>query len=263
MKAVLGLAALLLAFPAWAEEKPRDYCPDRPGIGSPACTIDAGRASVETALADWTLDRQSGDRSDTVLIGDTLVRIGLTHDVEAQIGWTPAGVVRDRSGSAVTRATRVGDVTLGFKANLASPDGEGFAVAVQPFVTLPVGRTPVGTGDWGAGLVVPLTYDLSNMVNVQLMPGVEAVVDQDGRGRHFFMSVTVGLGVQLTDRLTLGIEGQALRDDDPMGRTTQGRASLSFAYKVSDDFQLDIGGVAGLNRAAPDVEIYTGISRRF
>lgn len=81
-----ALAALFLAVPAAAQDKPRDYCPARPGLGSPACTMDAGRVSVETSLGDWTLDRQGGDRTDTVLISDTLVRIGLMDNLEAQVG---------------------------------------------------------------------------------------------------------------------------------------------------------------------------------
>lgn len=93
---VLGLIGLLASRSAWADDKPRDYCPDRPGLGPPACTIDRDRVSVETSLADWTLDKQGRDRTDTMLIGDTLVRVGLTDNVEALIGWTPAGFVRER-----------------------------------------------------------------------------------------------------------------------------------------------------------------------
>lgn len=263
MKIAPALAALLMAAPVAAQDKPRDYCPARPGLGSPACTIDAGRVSVETSLADWTLDRQPGDRTDTVLIGDTLVRIGLTDNIEAQIGWTPVGFVRERSGGAIDRATRAGDVSLGLKANLADPDGSGLSIAVQPFATLPTGRQPIGAGDWGAGVVVPLTYDVSKAVNVQFVPEVDAAVNTGGRGRHFAASATLGLGVQLSNKVTVEVEGQALRDNDPLGRTTQERAALSLAYKVNDDLQLDIGGIAGLNRDAPDVELLAGVARRF
>ena len=260
---VLGLIGLAMATPAWADDKPRDYCPARPGLGSPACTIDPGRVSVETSLADWTLDRQGGDRTDTVLIGDTLVRIGLTDTIEAQVGWTPVGFVRERSGGVVDRATRVGDVTLGLKANFAHPDGSGLSIAAQPFVTLPAGRQPVGAGDWGGGLVVPVTYDLSKTVNVQFVPEVDAAVNGSGRGRHFAASAVVGLGVALNDKLTVEFEAQALRDADPGGKTWQDNAAVSFAYKAGDDLQFDIGGIAGLNRDAPDVELLAGVSRRF
>lgn len=263
MKGALLLAGLLVASPAWADDQDRDYCPARPGLGSPACTMSPGRVSIETSLGDWTLDKQPGERTDTVLIGDTQLRIGLSDSVEAQIGWTPVGFVRDRTGGTIDRATRTGDVTLGLKANFAHPDGKGFSIAAQPFVTLPVGRPPVGAGDWGAGLVVPITYDLSDTVNLEVTPEIDAAVDQDGHGRHFAASTVVGLGFALNDKLTLTVEGQALRDDDPSGRTTQGLASASFAYMATKDLQLDVGGVAGLTGDAPDVELYAGIARRF
>lgn len=262
MRYAVLAAALLVPMAAHAQDE-LDYCPARPGLGTPACTMAPGRVSVETALADWTLDKQGGDRNDTVLIGDTQVRIGLTDTIEAQVGWTPVGVVRDRSGGVVDRATRTGDVTLGLKANLMNPDGSKLSIAVQPFVTLPVGRTPVGAGDWGAGVVVPVTYDLSKSVNLEIVPEVDAAVDEDGRGRHLAFSGVMGLGFALNDKLTLEIEGQAVRDEDPAGSSTQLFGAASLAWMVRDSLQLDIGGAAGLNRDAPDVELYAGIARRF
>ncbi|MGN6817903.1 MAG: transporter [Sphingomonas sp.] len=263
MKAVLFAVALLVPVAAHADDQDRDYCPARPGLGTPACTMAPGQVSVETSLGDWTLDKQGGDRTDTVVIADTSVRIGLTDTVEAQIGWTPLGIVRDRSGGVVDRATRSGDATLGFKANLRHPDGSGLSIALQPFVSLPVGRAPVGAGDWGGGLVIPITYDLSKTVNLEVTPEIDAAVDQDGRGRHLAYSGVVGIGVALNDSMTLTVENQVQRDEDPSGGTTQDLASVSLAWMARKNLQLDIGTVAGLDRNAPDVELYAGIARRF
>ena len=260
---VLAATALFVPAIAHAGDQDRDYCPARPGLGTPACTMAPGQVSVETSLGDWTLDKQGGDRTDTVLIGDTSARIGLTDTVEAQVGWTPLGIVRERAGGAVDHTARTGDATLGIKANLRNPDGSGLSIAVQPFVTLPVGRAPIGAGDWGAGLVVPVTYDLSKTVNLEVTPEVDVAVDQDGRGRHLAYSGVVGLGVALNDALTFTLEDQLVRDEDPSGSTTQDLASASLAWMPRKTLQLDIGAVAGLDRNAPDVEIYAGIARRF
>ena len=263
MKATWLAIALVVPAAAHADDQDRDYCPARPGLGTPACTMAPGTVSVETSLADWTLDTQGGDRTDTVSIGDTSVRIGISDRVEAQIGWTPLGIVRERSGNVVDRIARAGDATLGVKANLRHPDGSGFSIAVQPFVTLPIGRAPIGAGDWGAGLVVPITYDLSKSVNLEVTPEVDAAVDQDGRGRHLAYSTVVGLGFALDEKLTLTVENQVVRDEDPSGHTTQDLASASLAFMARKNLQLDVGAVAGLDRNAPDIELYAGIARRF
>lgn len=259
------LAGLLTIVAAPAAAQDRAYCPERPGLGTPACTIAPGRVSVETALADWTRDEDSSQHSDTILIGDTIVRVGLTDNVEAQIGFTPFGHVRtrDKFAGGVDSANRIGDVLLGFKANLSNPDGEGLSIALQPFVTLPVGRAPVGAGDWGAGLIVPVTYDLSDALNFETTSEIAAAVDEDGHGRHVAYGETVGLALAVTKALTATAEVQALRDDDPAGAATQTLAGLSLAYLVGKDTQFDIGANAGLNRHASDMEIYLGVSRRF
>jgi hypothetical protein len=257
--------ALLMLISAAAQAEDRAYCPTRPGLGTTPCTIAPGHVSVETALTDWTLSQDSTQRSDTVLIGDSFVRVGLTDAIEAQVGWTPFGHVRtrDKLAGTVDSSSGVGDVTLGVKTNLRHPDGSGVSIAVQPFVTLPVGGATLGAGDWGAGMVVPVTFDLSDTVNFATTTEFDAAVDGDGHGRHFAASETLGLGFKLSKALTASVEGQVLHDEDPAGKTTQDLASLSLAWAAKDDLQFDVGGVAGLNRDAPDIELYLGVSRRF
>jgi hypothetical protein len=248
-----------------AAAEDRRFCPERPGLLTPACTIAPGKVAVETGLGDWTLEQDADSRTDTILLGDTTVRIGVSDAVEAQVGWTPFGHVRERDKTSgdIDSRDRVGDVTLGFKANLQHPNGKGLSIALNPFVTLPVGRMPVGGGTWGAGLLAPVTYDLSKKVNLQFTSEIDAAVDEDGHGRHFAASETAGFSVALSKVVKATIETQVLRDDDPDGATTQALGALSFAWMVSKKMQLDIGGAAGLNRDAPDGELYFGIARLF
>jgi hypothetical protein len=260
---IVLVAAGAAAIPAAAEE--RDYCPARPGIGTPACTIAPGHVSVETALSDWTRDENSDHRSDTILIGETLVRLGVTDAIELQAGFTSFGHLRtrDKLSGTVERANRVGDALLGFKADLKNPDGSGLSAAVQPFVTLPVGRSPVGAGDWGVGLVVPITYDLSDAINLEATSEIDAAVNQDGNGRHLAFSETAGLTLALNKNVTATAELQALRDDNAYGATTQFLAGLSLACMVGKNMQIDAGANAGLNRNSPAMELYLGVARRF
>ena len=260
----MGLSTAGHAQPALSPQDQREYCPARPGLGTPACTISPGRLSIETGIVDWTNDDSADERSDSVLIGDTLVRVGLTASLEAQLGWTPFGhaPTRDKATGSVDRANRVGDALVGLKANLRSPDGSGFAAAVQPFASLALGRVPIGAGDWGAGVVVPLSYDLTPALNLQLSPEVDAAVDGDGHGRHLAYGSVLGLGVSLSDAVGVTFELAATRDNDPEEHTREAYGAISATWAPSDDLQLDAGTTLGLNHDAADIALYIGLSRR-
>lgn len=262
-----ALSVALMSFAALyatsASAQDREYCPERPGLDTPACTIAPGKISVETSIADWTRDDQPGSREDSILFGDTLVRVGVSDTIEARIGWTPFGHDRKRDLTGIDSVNGVGDVSLGMKANLLNPDGSGVSVSVLPFVTLPVGRSSIGAGDWSAGFLIPLTYELSDTVSLDLTPEIDAAVDQDGNGRHLAYSSTAGLAFKVAKDFTLTGEVQALRDNDPDQHATQALAALSLAWMANDDLQFDILGAAGLNADTPDARVYAGISRRF
>lgn len=256
---------LVVALPGVAAAQHRDLCAERPGLGTPACTVEPGHVLVETGAIDWTRERDDNGRTDTIGIADTLVRVGVGTATELQVGWPPYGRqrLRDATTGAVTRRGRVGDVMLGVKRNLAEPDGHGLSFALTPFVTLPVGRTPIGAGDWGGGIVAPLTYDLSDAVQVEFTAEADAAVDEDGHGRHLAYSGVAGVEWDVVEHVELVGEVQAIRDRDPAGRTTQYLAAVSAAWQPSGHIQFDIGTAAGLNHAAPDVSVYGGIAALF
>jgi hypothetical protein len=264
MIARLFAVLAFLALPAAARAELRDYCPDRPGIGTPPCTIDKGHLSFEVGLADWTLDRSPTDRTDTLILGDALLRYGLTDSTEIQLGWTSFGRERDhdRLTGARTSRSRVGDVSVAVRQNLRNPDGSGFSVALMPFATLPVGRQPIGAGDWGAGLLMPVAYELGEHFSLEWVPEIDAAVDGDGNGRHLAYGGVAGFQAKLSKAVTATAEYQLIRDDDPAGHQTQQRAGLALSWQPKDDLQFDLGANAGL-RHQPDVELYIGIARRF
>jgi len=98
---LLAIAVLLLSGSAQAGTL-RELCPDRPGKATPACTLDPGHVEYETSIMDWTHDRAGGIREDSVLVADSLLRIGLNMDTEAQIVLAYAVFIR-RPGSPSRR----------------------------------------------------------------------------------------------------------------------------------------------------------------
>lgn len=260
-----ALACLAAAVPASAQEQERDFCADRPGLGTPTCTLDPGRVQVELGLGDWTRDSTATERRTEWVTGDVLVRIGVGPTTEVQLAWTAYGRtrLRDRVTGVVARDDGTGDVLLAVRQNLLSPDGSGTTVAVQPFVTLPTGGSAIGAGDWGAGVLLPFGFELSDRVSLAFTASAEAAVDEDGDGRHFAAGGVAGIGFDLSDSLNATLELAVTHDDDPAGASTPVLSGLSFGWQVAPDWQLDAGANVGLNRSADDIQLYFGVSHRF
>jgi hypothetical protein len=265
MQLRLILLAVMIAAPTTAMAQDRDYCPDRPGIGTPACTMEPGRLSLETGLGDWTVSRDSSQREDTVVLGDVLLRMGVADHAEVQVGWKSLGLVRtrDRQSGQIDHRSGTGDMTLALRRNLANPDGSGFSAAVMPFVSLPTGGAAIGAGDWGGGVRIPLSYELSPVVSLEAVPEFDADVDEDRHGRHFKFSDVVGVSVKLAEAVTATAEYQFSAVRETGDHHLEHVSGLSLAWQTSDNFQVDLGANAGLDRDSDDLEVYLGVSRRF
>jgi hypothetical protein len=243
----------------------RPLCADRPGLDTPACTVDPGRVVVELGGADWTLNRSPSARIDTLIGGDLLARYGVTANLEVQGGWAAFGTVRTRDAVSgrITRNSGIGDVTVAARRNLSNPDGSGFSAALMPYATLPTGGTAIGAGDWSAGLIIPLSYGIDSRFSLALTPEIDAAVDGDRHGRHLAYGSVVGLGITLGGGVSTALELQVTEDEDPAEHTTAALAGLSFAWQPRGNLQFDAGAVAALNEDSPDVELYVGVARRF
>lgn len=264
MRRAMRLALLcgaLTAMPAMA----RDYCPDRPGIDTPPCTIDPGHLSVEMSLGDWTHQSDSDAVTDTWLAGDLALRYGVAEHAELRLGWTPFGHVRtrDRATGAITTASGAGDVVLGIKRNLVDPEGKQLSVALLPSISLPVGGSAIGAGDWGAGMQLPFSLPAGKTFTLLLTPEIDAAVNGSRSGRHVAYGSAGGVAFAPVENLNVAIEASALRDEDPAGAHTNAIAGASAALTLHHNLQLDIGAEFGLNAASPASHLYVGIAKRF
>jgi hypothetical protein len=259
----LGASFTMLVSPAHAET--REYCSDRPGIGTPACTMAPGEGSLEIGLGDWTLDRDSEQRQDTFLIGDGLLRYGIADHAEVQVGWTALGFARsrDRLTGAVEHRSGTGDFKLALRRNLVNPDGSGLSVALMPFVTLPVEREPIGEGDWSAGILVPLSYELTDTWSIATTSEIDAAVDGDGHGRHLAFNEVVGASAKLSDTVSATAEYAITFDRDPLDRHVEHVSGVSLGWLPAQNLQLDLGANLGLDHDADTAEVYFGVSQRF
>jgi hypothetical protein len=257
-----GVLASLLWLAASAAPAESDFCPERPGQTTPPCVMDPGRVMLETAAVSWTHDDSGGAVSDPVSIASSTLRVGITSRLEAQLGWTPAGVVRmrDKASGVTTTGSGVGDVSLGLLYGLSGQNGP---VSLQAFATVPTGTGPIGAGDWSAGARLPIAFSLAARLQAAVTPEVDGEVNGDGVGRHLAYGGAFGLGYTLSKALALGADVAIFRHEEPSSPTTSASAGLSLAWQAGRNTQLDVGAVLGLNRDTADRQLYVGIAHRF
>lgn len=260
--AAIVFAALALAGAAEAQE--RDFCPDRPGKGSPPCVLDKGRFQVEVSGVDARFDRSEGVSVRDAAYGGLELRLGLTSSVEGQLTWTPYERVRTKDHGAVSTVSGAGDLGLGLRWSLKNPAGDGFSIAAQPFVIAPTGADGIGGDAWQGGVIVPVSIPLDADWSLSLSPEVDARPDADGSGRHAGYVLAGGVG-RMVGPVNLGAELWVDVDDDPSGRVTQTSFDLTAAWtpKALKDVQLDASAYVGLNRRTPDLELVFGLAHRF
>ena len=251
-------ASLLLSAPAHAED--REFCADRPGLDTPPCTLSPGVVMVETGLAAIAHTSGGGAIDDTLTFGDLLVRVGVAQSAEIEVGLTSFVRDRQRDASGVSTTRGLGDMIVAVRRGIAGPNGP---IALHAFVTIPTGKAGIGAGDWGAGLIVPMQFDLGQKFQLALSPEVDAAVNASGSGRHEKYGGVIGLSHPLSKAVGLTGEVVAFRNDEPAGHETVAQAAASLAWQVSKQWQLDLEGDAGLSKAAPDYQLKLGFAHRF
>jgi hypothetical protein len=258
------LCALLLAGSSAAvaaDEQP--ICADRPGRSTPTCTAALGHVQIETGLADWSLQKEGGERDTWLVIGETLIRYGLTDHSELQLDVTPWERETSRGPGLRKADSGFGDLTLIYKHRVTAPAAQ-VQLAFYPYVKVPTANHSLGNGKWEGGLLIPIDAALGKSpFSISVTPEVDWVANGSGRGHHAAMVQVASVGWQATSKLDLSAEIWGQWDWDPRHTTRQASADASAAYLVSNDVQLDGGANFGLNKATPDVQFYAGISKRF
>lgn len=252
-------APLLLAAATAAEAT---ICADRPSKANGTCTVPAGHWQLETSAADWVHARDGDIRSDTTSVGSSVVKLGLSHSSDIEVGFTPYVQIKTEDGGTHDRASGAGDAVVRYKQRLTR-DGSAVQAGLIPFLKVPTASHEIGNGKAEGGLIAPITFSIAPRVTLTLGPELDLLADADGHGYHFGVTNLANLGISVTPRLSLSAELWNAVGFDPLGTTHQWSADASAAWLASKRVQLDAGANFGLSRDTPDIEIYGGASALF
>jgi hypothetical protein len=245
----------------------RSFNTDRPTKANVPYTIDAGRYQVESDLGFFTRDAfsKSGVRQTTWTGLSPIFKAGLTNDLQADLvfsGLYNHTELTNRATGTTRTLEGFGDMTLRAKWNLWGNDGGATAFALMPYVKLPTNTGGVGNDQVEGGVFAPFAVSLPLDVTMIVMTQFDAQKDAGGNGTHAHFSQLVNLNRPIVENLTGYVE---LYADESASRGVGTFYTLDFglAWVIAPDLQLDLGTYVGLNKAAPDLQAYFGIARRF
>ena len=243
----------------------RSFAPDRPARAISPITVDAGRWQIESDFLNFTSASQQGATTRTVQAADPVLKLGLTNfwDIEVAFG----GFVDTRTtaaGATLSGGRGFGDVTLTSKVNLLGNDGGKIAFAIAPYLIVPSGVRNISAGQVEGGVIAPLTLQLPQDFGMTLQTEVDALANVNGPGTHAAFTNIVNVSHPIP-----GIKDLTGTAELYSSLSTERHApdvytfDLALAYLVETNTQLDVGSNIGLNRGAPDYQVYGGIAHRF
>ena len=122
----------------------------------------------------------------------------------------------------------------------------------------------ISNGVVEGGLIAPFQLQLPHDFGLTLMTEVDALKDANDSGRHanFVDLVNLNHAVPGIKNLSAAIEFFSSVGTDPNTPPIY-TFDTALIYLLTPNVQLDAGVDFGLNRAAPAVQVFVGLSQRF
>ncbi len=257
----IGLAGnLLLAQPAVAPKAGglRELTTDRPDATESPFTVDAGHLQLEMNVMSFTRNRLDGVRTTEWSVAPFNLRYGLTPATEVGIFVDPSIRVTEQVRNGPKSTVRgVGDTTLRAKWNFLGNDGGPIALGMFVDLKLPTAAAGLGNDQVEGALTLPVAYELGAGWEGAAMTAVEFA--HTGSGRRAVWVNTITFARDLATDLGGFVELTSAAGDGAHVATV----NCGVTRRIGPGLQLDCGVYFGLSRAAPDLTVFAGLSRKF
>ena len=241
----------------------RSFSTDRPNKSNSPFTVDAGRFQVETDLFSSSYSHARGITSRSYQFADPVLKAGLTNGTDLELGFSGyQQSITTGGGAPANRANGFGDLTPRLKWNLLGNDGGSYQIAVIPYVKIPTANRKIGNGQVESGAILllgaSLPYDFSAVIQTE----VDMLKNGANNGKHANFVNLVNLSRTIVGNLSGSVElaSQVTGDHNSTNAYT---ADFALSYLVTPTLQIDLASYVGLNRDAPRLTVYTGLSKRF
>lgn len=235
---------------------------DRPDFTEASSTVGRGVAQIEFGYT-YTYNSNDGvsDRGNSY--GEPLLRHGIFANwLELRVGLFPV----DQRTKAAGRSNTTGgteDLYLGFKIGLTPNDGWLPEMAFIPQMTVATGSNAFTNNETLPGGNWLYSWEINDYIVTGGSTQMNRALDEATGRAYVEVAQSWTIGVSLTEKLGAYSEWYAFFPHSADTAQVEHYFNSGFTYLFSNDVQWDIRYGQGLNRAADDYFVGTGLSIRF
>lgn len=231
---------------------------DRPDFTEASSTVGLGVAQLEIGYT-YTFDDDGTTSEKSHSFPEPLLRCGIFADwLELRVGWNYSDV---EAGQATASGGE--DLYLGFKIGLTPQDGLLPEMAVIPQMTVPTGADAFSADEVLAGLNWIYGWEISDCIATAGSTQFNRALDELTNDAYTEWAQSWTIAYTLTDEVGAYTEYFGLYPTSADTAVSEHYFNGGFTYLISNDVQWDIRAGTGLNDAADDFFIGTGLSIRF
>lgn len=232
---------------------------DRPDFTEASTTVGKKVLQIEMGYT-YISDNSGGVTTSSHSYPETLFRYGIFADwlelrVAQNFAGVDDGVLESNSGAE--------DLYLGFKIALTSQSGILPEMALVPQMTVPTGHNAFTSGEVLPGVNWLYGWDVNEFISTAGSTQFNRATDEGTGDAYTEWAQSWTIGYSLADKLGAYTEWFAFFPTSADTAKPQHYFDGGFTYLITDDIQWDIRAGVGLNAAADDYFVGTGLSIRF
>lgn len=235
---------------------------DRPDFTEASVTVGRGVAQIEFGYT-YTYNNDAGESVRSQSFGEPLLRYGILADwLEFRIAVFPVDE-RTASGGVSNSTGGTEDLYTGFKIALTPQEGILPEMALIPQMNIPTGSNAFTSNSVEPGLNWIYGWEINDFISTAGSTQGNRRIDETTGEAYLEMAQSWTVAYSLSDDLGAYTEWFALIPSGADTAQTQHFFNGGFTYLISNDVQFDIRAGVGLNDAADDYFVGTGLSIRF
>jgi Putative MetA-pathway of phenol degradation len=235
---------------------------DRPDFTEASTTVGRGVRQLEMGYT-YFRDEVGNSVTSAHSYPEFLLRVGVVADwLEMRVGWN-YGSVREQFRPLTRTTNGAEDLYLGLKLGLTPQNGLLPEMALVPQMTVPTGHTSFSAHQVLPGMNWLYGWEINDWLSTAGSTQVNLAVDSAAGDEYVEFAQSWTVGYTLTEKLGAYTEWFVISPAGSETARTEHYLDGGFAYRVTNDLQLDIRAGKGLSGSATDYFVGTGMVIRW